>query len=70
MECFHCKGDLKRGVAPLRIDRKGWHVTIDEVPAWVCDQCGEHLFDVKEMDTVQDLIKTVEQQNTLFKQSA
>ncbi|MFH2047801.1 MAG: YgiT-type zinc finger protein [Pseudomonadota bacterium] len=32
------------GTAPLNIDRKECHVTLDNIPAWICGQCGEAYF--------------------------
>lgn len=52
---------MKRGSAPFHIDRKGCHLTLDNVPAWVCEQCGEVYFEEKGVDAVQDLIKLIEQ---------
>ena len=52
---------MKQGTAPLHIDRNGCHVTLDNVPAWVCQQCGEAYFEEQEVDTIQDLIQTIEQ---------
>ena len=60
MRCVHCKGMMKRGKAPFHVDRKGCHVTLDGVLAWVCDQCGEAYFEEKEVDAIQDLIQSVE----------
>lgn len=60
MKCIHCEAIMKRGTAPLHIDRKSCHVTFDNVPAWVCQQCGEVYFEEQEVDTIQDLIRTVE----------
>ena len=31
------------------------------VSAWVCEQCGEPYFEEKEVDAIQDLIRSVEQ---------
>ena len=45
MECFHCKGRLTRKKISYTVNRKGYHLVIDDVPAWVCEQCGEPLFD-------------------------
>lgn len=70
MECYACKGIMKYATAPIHIDRDGWHITIDKAPAWVCDQCGEHFFEEKEVSAIQELIETVEQKNDLFKLSA
>ena len=40
MECMHCKGGIIRGTAPFSLDRNGYHVSWDAIPAWVCSQCG------------------------------
>ena len=51
---------MKKGVAPLHIDRKGCHLTLNNVPAWVCEQCGEVYFEEKEVDYIQDLVRSIE----------
>ena len=60
MKCMHCKGLMKKGKAPFHIDRKGYHLTLDAIPAWVCQQCGEVYIDEPEVDSIQELIKAVE----------
>ena len=61
MKCLHCRGEMKKGSTPFHIDRKGCHLTLDKVPAWVCSQCGEPYFEAAEVDAIQDLIRSVEQ---------
>ena len=63
MECIHCKGLMKRGTAPLSIERKGYHIHWDALPAWVCTQCGEPLFEGREVDVIQDAIKALDREN-------
>ena len=70
MKCIHCQGKMKQGSAPLHIDRKGCHVTLDNVPAWICEQCGEPLFDEKEVGMVQDIIKSLDEKCQAFNLSA
>jgi YgiT-type zinc finger domain-containing protein len=53
MDCLHCKGRLQRGLAPFSIDRRGYHVHWDGIPAWVCTQCGEPLFDTHVVEEIQ-----------------
>jgi YgiT-type zinc finger domain-containing protein len=60
MKCMYCQGQMKKGTAPFHIDRQGYHLTLDAVPAWVCQQCGEVYFDEKEVASIQDIIKAVE----------
>jgi YgiT-type zinc finger domain-containing protein len=44
MKCMYCQAEMRRGAVPFHIDRKGVHVSLDEVAAWVCPQCGESFF--------------------------
>ena len=60
MKCIHCQGQMHRATTPLHIDRKGCHLMLDAVPAWVCEQCGEAYFEEKEVDTIQDLVRAIE----------
>jgi YgiT-type zinc finger domain-containing protein len=62
MKCMHCHGKMKKGTAPFHIDRKNYHLTLDAVPGWVCQQCGEVYFDESEVDSIQDIIRSVEDQ--------
>ena len=70
MKCIHCLGEMKRGTTPFHIDRKGCHLMLDSVPAWVCDQCGETYFEEKEADAIQDLIRSIEQKTRALAVSA
>ena len=60
MKCIHCQGQMRRATAPFHIDRKGCHLILDAVPVWVCEQCGEAYFEEKEVDTIQDLVRSIE----------
>ncbi|MCP5052873.1 MAG: YgiT-type zinc finger protein [bacterium] len=61
MKCMHCKGDMVYKTAPFQIDRKGYHLMLDTVLAWVCSQCGEAYFEEAEVDTIQDVLKTLDE---------
>ena len=61
MKCIHCQGEMKKGTTPVHVDRKGCHVLLDRVAAWVCEQCGEPYFEEQEVNAIQDLIRSVEQ---------
>ena len=62
MKCVYCQGKMERGVAPFHIDRKGYHLVLDKVPAFVCRQCGEVYFAETEVDSIQTAIKAVDVQ--------
>lgn len=60
MECLHCKGKMVQGEAPFSIDRKGYHISWDSVPAWICTQCGEPYFEAEEIDHIQRALEQVD----------
>ncbi len=62
MNCIHCKGDMKKGTAPFQIDRKGYHLLFDAIPAWVCTQCGEAYFDEAEVDAIQEVLQKLDKE--------
>jgi len=62
MKCMYCQGETERATAPFHIDRKGVHLSLDDVPAWVCKQCGEPYFEEAEVDSIQAIIQAVDQQ--------
>lgn len=70
MKCIHCQGEMRRGTTPFHIDRKGFHLMWESVPAWVCDQCGETYLEEKEADVIQDLIRSIEQKTRALAASA
>jgi YgiT-type zinc finger domain-containing protein len=54
MKCIHCQGAMQRRAAPFHVDRKGYHLVLDAVPAWVCSQCGESYFEEAEVESIQE----------------
>jgi YgiT-type zinc finger domain-containing protein len=52
---------MKRGAAPFRVDRSGYHLVLDTVPAWVCSQCGEPYFEEQQVDEIQEVIALVDE---------
>jgi YgiT-type zinc finger domain-containing protein len=53
---------MERGTAPFHIDRNGYHLLFDKIPAWVCSQCGEVYFEEVEVDSIQAVIRAVDEQ--------
>jgi YgiT-type zinc finger domain-containing protein len=61
MECAYCQGQLVRKQISYTANRKSYHLIIDDVPAWVCEQCGEPMFDEETVDTIQAMLHEVDQ---------
>ncbi len=70
MKCIHCRAQMKRGTAPFHVDRNGYHLLFDEVPAWVGERCGESYFEDSEVTSIQDAIRSLDEQASKLAQSA
>ncbi len=63
MECMHCKGRMVRSTAPFSLDRNGYHVAWDAIPAWVCGQCGEPFFESREVELIQKALTELDRES-------
>ena len=70
MKCMHCQGEMVHGHAPFHIDRQDVHVSFDNIPAWVCSQCGEAYFEEAAIDAIQDIIMTVDEKTEKLARTA
>jgi len=52
---------MRRSTAPFNIDRNGYHVVFDSVPAWICRQCGEPYYGEREVDVIQEAIRVLDE---------
>ena len=66
MECLSCKGKMRWEKAPFRADRSGYSVSWDALPTWVCPQCGEVLFEVQEVDLIQEALTVLEKKTAIL----
>ena len=60
MKCLHCQGELVRQTAPFQADRGGIHLRLEAIPAWVCRQCGEPLFEEREVAAILETLRQIE----------
>ena len=63
MVCLYCKGKMVRKTAPFSMDRKGYHISWDAVPAWVCTQCGEAYFESGEVSRIQKTLEVLDRES-------
>ena len=62
MKCIHCQGKMERKTTPFQINRKGYHLMLTAVPAWVCQQCGEVYFEEAEVQSIQTALQKLDEQ--------
>jgi YgiT-type zinc finger domain-containing protein len=60
MECPNCFGTLEKGKASYVVTRNNYHLIIDQVPAFICVQCGEPLFTEEAVRLVQTMLKALD----------
>lgn len=61
MKCLLCKGEMEKRMVNYTVDRKGYHLFIEKIPAYVCSQCGERFYEEKEVGAIQDMIRSLEE---------
>lgn len=60
MKCLYCGGGMRKVKVGYTIDRKDYHLYLEEIPAYVCNKCGEKLFPEDEVKAIQKIIKHLE----------
>lgn len=52
---------MEKSNVAYTVDRRGYHLFIEKIPAYVCSQCGERYFEEKEVEAIQSMIKALEE---------
>lgn len=60
MDCPNCQGEVHPGSTSYTVNRNGYHLIIDDVPALVCDQCHDPLFAEDTVRLVQQMIRALD----------
>ncbi len=60
MECPNCHGRLVSGRTTYTVNRNGYHLIIDDVPALICQQCKEPLFTEDAVRLVQQMVRSLD----------
>lgn len=47
---------MKRGTTTYTFNKRGYHLVLDDIPAWICAQCGEPYFEGEEVDAIQSVL--------------
>ena len=70
MNSFHCQAELQRGTTTFTDSRKGYVLVLQDVPAWVCPQCGEPLLEEAAVEGIQTVLRTLDEQVQKLHQAA
>jgi len=61
MKCELCGGEMKRELVTYTLFYEGRLVVVENVPADVCHQCGEKLFEPETVERLQNIIWSKQQ---------
>ena len=61
MECSNCRSDLEPGRTTYTATRHGYHLRLDDIPAWICQQCGEPIFEERVVEAIQHLLMRLDE---------
>lgn len=64
MECFMCKGELIEKKVNYMVDLEKTIIIIKDVPAKVCDQCGERYFDDETSQNIEKIVNKLKDLST------
>ncbi|MFH1075563.1 MAG: type II toxin-antitoxin system MqsA family antitoxin [Pseudomonadota bacterium] len=59
MTCIMCKGELTKGKVNFPVDRPPNFLLIKDVPAMVCEQCGEYFIDDGTAERIEEIVQRV-----------
>jgi hypothetical protein len=65
MRCLRCQGPVQKGTAPVRVERDGYRLAWESVPAWVCTRCEHAYFEPREVDTVRNALRAMKSLETV-----
>jgi YgiT-type zinc finger domain-containing protein len=51
------------GYGPFSLDRNGYLVSWEAIPAWVCSQCGEPFFESREVELIQKALTELDRES-------
>lgn len=68
MKCFYCKNKLEAKKVPYTINRSGFDMILRDVPAFVCRECGEVLFQEKSVKQIQSIIQDMDQRMSAIRE--
>lgn len=59
MKCIYCEGKTQKAKVGYTVDRKGFHLYLASIPAYVCVKCKEKFFEEEEVKIIQRLINHI-----------
>jgi hypothetical protein len=56
VRCIRCDGRVQRGTAPVLVERPGYRVAWQALPAWICTRCETPYFEEREVSLIRQAL--------------
>ena len=56
MKCLYCQAPVAKATTAVRVNRNGYQLTWQAVPAWVCTRCDQPYFERQEVEVVRQAV--------------
>ena len=66
MVCAMCKAEMKQGSVNFPVDLESNFILIKEVPAYICEQCGEYFLGDDVAEAIEEIVEKAKVSNVEF----
>lgn len=56
MKCLYCQAPVERTTTRVHVNRNGYNLSWQNLPAWVCTRCDQAYFEPREVEMVRQAI--------------
>jgi len=60
MKCANCGHEINKVISRYCINRSGYQLALEGVPAYGCPHCGARYFAEAEVDAIQEMVQDLE----------
>lgn len=59
MKCLYCQAPVERTTTPVHVNRNGYNLSWQNLPAWVCTRCDQAYFEPREVEMVRQAVSSM-----------
>ncbi|HWM89617.1 MAG TPA: hypothetical protein VN493_02500 [Thermoanaerobaculia bacterium] len=59
MKCLYCQAPVERTTTQVRVNRNGYNLSWQSIPAWVCTRCDQAYFEPREVQLVKQALTSM-----------
>ncbi|HET9227659.1 MAG TPA: YgiT-type zinc finger protein [Thermoanaerobaculia bacterium] len=59
MKCLYCQAPVERTTTEYHVNRNGYNLSWQNLPAWVCTRCDQAYFEPREVQMVRQAVSSM-----------